>query len=78
MSGIPDASFNAGSVRIECSEPVVGRMIQVDFQNGNIVSSESVSLIEKPVVERVIQIDSRNENINDSENVSLVERPGAQ
>jgi len=47
MAGIPNASFAAGSVKIESTHPVVGRVIQVEVREGAFISMASQPLVEK-------------------------------
>jgi len=46
--GIPNATFGAGSVRIESTEPVVGRVIAVDANNNSFVSMATQELVQSP------------------------------
>jgi len=47
MAGIPNASFAAGSVKVESTHPVVGRVIQVEVSDGMFVSMASQPLVEE-------------------------------
>jgi hypothetical protein len=47
MSGIPNATFGAGMVKIESTEPVVGRVIHIDCENGSFISMADQQLVEK-------------------------------
>ena len=46
MPGIPNASFDSGSVKIESTHPIVGRVIQLDVHDGTFVSMGAQALIE--------------------------------
>jgi hypothetical protein len=45
--GIPNGTFGAGSVKIESTEPLVGRVISVDCQNTSFVSMAAQPLVER-------------------------------
>ena len=47
MPGIPNASFAAGSVRVDSTHPIVGRVIQVEVSEGTFISMASQPLVEK-------------------------------
>jgi len=46
MPGIPNASFAAGSVRVDSTGPIVGRVIQVEIRDGAFISMASQPLVE--------------------------------
>jgi len=46
MAGVPNSSFGAGSVKIEATQPVVGRVIQMEVVEGTFVSMATQPLVE--------------------------------